>query len=557
MIKNSYIIFLFLSFIYAENIGCLDPNNIFYSPDADNGYFSGLVEGGESCNQNGWNGNYVGINLDYYLQNESLFSVGSQIIFDEYIYYIDGTDIPNNCNEGVALIYIVTDCNETSNGICDGNIFTYQQDYNFPFIEAGTQWSMNACECLFAIDCNNICEGSDFECLECSDGNLNNDEDVNILDIVFLVNCILNDNCLICADITLDNYINVLDIIKLIDIILNWTIGCTDPNACNYSPNNNESCIDCCYYDSTFYDCSGACLIDNNQDGICDDIPYDEYLIGFDLTNEIRDLFIINAIRFEEICLDNLGHLKNPLWSIFQTGVWSIYYHVEDWQGTVNQQAINNLTNQYQSIATDWLIDLNTYDSDAPNEVEIRVFGFVFNEGVDLDTSFIQEYGEYPIVKNYSLTNEQAPWTIQYRETEQVFDYNWYEVIDFLDLQVIDNRTDLNDIVEFYPNNWNNYFHPESIDNFYTKFWHKTTWDAVAQRQYLKIGGQITNYQTGSANYTVFAHEMGHCFFLDDIYDIGKYPDGQNLISIMNNSGYISDFDKFLLRIVWKLQKEN
>ena len=96
--------------IYTQNIGCLDPDNMFYDSDADIGYFSGLVEGGGSCNQNGWGGNYVGININYYLQNEALFSVGSQIIFDEYIYYIDGTDIPNNCNEGVALIYIVTDC---------------------------------------------------------------------------------------------------------------------------------------------------------------------------------------------------------------------------------------------------------------------------------------------------------------------------------------------------------------------------------------------------------------------------------------------------------------
>ena len=78
----------------------------------------------------------------------------------------------------------------------------------------------------------------------------------------------------------------------------------------------------------------------------------------------------------------------------------------------------------------------------------------------------------------------------------------------------------------------------------------------MAQRQYLKIGGQIHNYETGEADYRVFAHEMGHCFFLDDIYDPGKYPNGLNLISIMNTNGTIADFDKFLLRLVWKNQKE-
>ena len=49
---------------------------------------------------------------------------------------------------------------------------------------------------------------------------------------------------------------------------------------------------------------------------------------------------------------------------------------------------------------------------------------------------------------------------------------------------------------------------------------------------------------------------MGHTFFLDDIYSIDKYPDGTEISSIMNNSGSITDFDTFTMRIVWKQQKE-
>ena len=108
---------------------------------------------------------------------------------------------------------------------------------------------------------------------------------------------------------------------------------------------------------------------------------------------------------------------------------------------------------------------------------------------------------------------------------------------------------------DFSPNTWIDFTHPENINQFVTKFWHKTSWDAVAQRQYLKIGGQIYDYVNGHTNYRVFAHEMGHCFFLDDIYDPQKYPEGQSLVSIMNLSNSISDFDKFLLRLVWKNQK--
>ena len=48
---------------------------------------------------------------------------------------------------------------------------------------------------------------------------------------------------------------------------------------------------------------------------------------------------------------------------------------------------------------------------------------------------------------------------------------------------------------------------------------------------------------------------MGHCFFLDDIYDIAKYPNGKILRSIMNNEKSISNFDVLSLRMVWELQK--
>jgi hypothetical protein len=89
---------------------------------------------------------------------------------------------------------------------------------------------------------------------------------------------------------------------------------------------------------------------------------------------------------------------------------------------------------------------------------------------------------------------------------------------------------------------------------FLTKFWHKTSWDAVAQRQYLKLGGNVTNYTLGYTRYSVFAHEMGHTFFLDDIFSNSKYPDANGLNSIMNNSSVITNFDVFSSRMVWKQQ---
>ena len=78
--------------------------------------------------------------------------------------------------------------------------------------------------------------------------------------------------------------------------------------------------------------------------------------------------------------------------------------------GPVSALAITNLTETYQNLANQWLDLIDNYDQMAPNEVNIRVFGFVFNQGVELDASFYDIYGDYPIVTNWQGTNEESPW---------------------------------------------------------------------------------------------------------------------------------------------------
>ncbi len=50
---------------------------------------------------------------------------------------------------------------------------------------------------------------------------MNNDGAYNILDIVLLVNCVLGDNCEVCAgDVNQDAILNVLDVVQLVNLIL-------------------------------------------------------------------------------------------------------------------------------------------------------------------------------------------------------------------------------------------------------------------------------------------------------------------------------------------------
>ena len=71
-------------------------------------------------------------------------------------------------------------------------------------------------------DCIGTYYESDCELFEeCSDGDINNDNEVNIQDILIIVNCILEYNCDECSDLNEDSTTNVIDILIVIDIILN------------------------------------------------------------------------------------------------------------------------------------------------------------------------------------------------------------------------------------------------------------------------------------------------------------------------------------------------
>ena len=323
----------------------------------------------------------------------------------------------------------------------------------------------------------------------------------------------------------------------------NWTI--IDPQT-SFSTNCGNSCSGIA---------QDPCLE-------CDTSCYEPYFVGLNIPDSLKCLFANNAEQFVGHLSSTLYNKRNPLWTIKQNGEWVIYFHIESWVGPVTDIAIINLRNEYELLANKWLDGLTDFDPDAPDTVSIKIFGFVFNTGVVVDPSFYSTFGNYPIVTNWQLTNESSPWEIVHKNNGNTFfPHNFYQIDDFDTLKVIGNDVANYPNATFSPTNWGSYIHPEGVDMFFTKFWHKTTWDAVAQRQYLKIGGVISNYATGQTQGSTFAHEMGHCFFHDDFYDGIKYPCANGLPSVMNsgsviqNGTWVTDFDQVIMRIIWEAQK--
>ena len=69
------------------------------------------------------------------------------------------------------------------------------------------------------------CEALDFDNGDCDNscnsGDVNNDGSLDILDIIFMVDCILDSsNTCNCSDVNQDGLLNVMDIIMVVNLIL-------------------------------------------------------------------------------------------------------------------------------------------------------------------------------------------------------------------------------------------------------------------------------------------------------------------------------------------------
>lgn len=266
-------------------------------------------------------------------------------------------------------------------------------------------------------------------------------------------------------------------------------------------------------------------------------------------------------------CIKQMDALKLPythslgiLHCMKETQQWNIYYHFSEWPVKVSAMCIRNLTAEFDKSVRAWLAKLKGYNGFSSDSVVVKVFGFVFNKGVDADASFYNSYGKYPIVKDWEKNTEESPWMLEF-DAKKVDFYS--TDLDLSQIRVVGNKK--NTSASFLPLSWENYQHPENISNFYTKFWLGTEYNATAQRHYLRLGGVVSNYTAGtiSERFYILLHEMGHCFYLDDLYDSSLYVYENSCDSklksndsLMFYSKKLEKMDFAMLRHTWNIQQK-
>jgi len=130
-------------------VGCMDPVALNFNPEADQNSYTGQVAP-TSCNSFYPSSyNYFGVDLDYYNANQEAFAIGVEISVGGFSYYIDGIGVPNNCNVGVAMVYVVYD-----QASADGDLMnTMIPGALYNDLYAEDVWTINPCEYIYG--CNN------------------------------------------------------------------------------------------------------------------------------------------------------------------------------------------------------------------------------------------------------------------------------------------------------------------------------------------------------------------------------------------------------------------
>jgi len=208
--------------------------------------------------------------------------------------------------------------------------------------------------------------------------------------------------------------------------------GCTDPNACNFNENatdENGSCI----YAQEYYLCSGACINDNDGDGICDELEIvgctDSYACNYNSDATDSNTQACNYLDFE------LNYLPN---SFIVTATYDVSQAIYTWY--INGQLAPEIDGNYTLAEENGLYELVVYDlvNQCEGSQTIEVYGVGISETESIDFTMVPNPAKDYVLLNFNLngienvviefTNTLGQQVKSITLTEQDFDLSEFRV---------------------------------------------------------------------------------------------------------------------------------
>ena len=212
------------------------------------------------------------------------------------------------------------------------------------------------------------------------------------------------------------------------------------------------------------------------------------------------------------------------LWSFSQQDAptWDVYLHFDDWPVPVTAAIIQRLMQQFQRALDAWMAKLRGVRGFPDRRVRAALRHRVL-QGRRARAGRVEAMRRVPDRDRVVRAGEQSPWMLALgAQRFGVLSYYRRDV----ELRAARRRqpparrgVPTGGLARLRA--------PRGLRRLQTRYWHgDANFAAFAQRQYLRVSGVCAHPATGDfgANYKILLHEMGRCFFLDDLYDLAKYP---------------------------------